>query len=268
MTALSSPPHRPEAVSCHTVMDGRASAGTPLVVCEWCEGHPDRSCPACAARRRRAVRLVSVEGLSVGEAARQMRLSVARVVRLLEADADRRCVGALVQADVATALLRRLLLDRQRHEPALTVAELARRLGSSQVAGRALAGAAGDRAQDRPARAQVSRPAVGARERRDRRADRARDRLRARMRSTDAEPRPGQTSAVEPASASADRCAGRRSGVGIAAMGCRRRGQAAGGRVPMIWVWRAERRAGKPLRGDRVLMTGRTEGASVRSWGA
>ena len=62
-----------------------------------------------------------------------MRLSVARVERLLEADADRRCVGALVQAEVATVVLRRLLVDRQRHEPTLTVAELARRLGSSQV---------------------------------------------------------------------------------------------------------------------------------------
>ena len=62
-----------------------------------------------------------------------MRLSVARVERLLEADADRRCVGALVQADVGTVLLRRLLVDRQRHEPTLTIAELARRMGTSQV---------------------------------------------------------------------------------------------------------------------------------------
>jgi hypothetical protein len=62
-----------------------------------------------------------------------MRLSVARVERLLEADADRRCVGALVQADVGTMLLRRLLVDRQQHEPMLTTAELARRMGSSQA---------------------------------------------------------------------------------------------------------------------------------------
>jgi hypothetical protein len=69
----------------------------------------------------------------VSEAARELRLSVARVERLLEADADRRCVGALVQADVGTVLLRRLLVDRQRHEPTLTVAEVARRVGTSQV---------------------------------------------------------------------------------------------------------------------------------------
>src|SRR4051794_37274669 len=72
-----------------------ASAGPALSGCEWCERHPDGSCPACAARRRRAVRLVGVEGRSVPEAARVMRLSVARVERLLEADADRRCLAAL-----------------------------------------------------------------------------------------------------------------------------------------------------------------------------
>src|SRR3954467_13194790 len=95
----------------------RADAGPALVSCEWCERYPDRSCPACAARRRRAVRVVAVEGRSVAEAAREMRLSVARVERLLEAEADRQCVRALVQGEVGTALLRELLRDRQRRDP-------------------------------------------------------------------------------------------------------------------------------------------------------
>src|SRR3954467_6956616 len=95
----------------------RDGAGPRLAGCEWCERYPDRSCPACAARRRRAVRLVAVEGGSVAEAAREMGLSVARVERLLEAEADRQCVRALVQGDVPTALLRELLRDRQRRDP-------------------------------------------------------------------------------------------------------------------------------------------------------
>ena len=46
-------------------------------------------------------------------------------------------------------------------------------------------------------------------------------------------------------------------GVGIAAMGFGGAGRQRVAGVPMIWLWRAERRArDKPLRGDRVLMTG------------
>src|SRR4051794_21166756 len=101
--------------------------------CEWCEQHPDRSCPACAARRRRAVRLVVGGGLPVSEAAREMRVSTARVERLLEADADRRCVSQFAGSEVSTERLRQLLLDRRRREPGLTIAALARRMGTSQV---------------------------------------------------------------------------------------------------------------------------------------
>src|SRR3954471_20616847 len=99
----------------HVRAGRRAAVGA--VACEWCERYPDRSCPVCAARRRRAVGLVTVEGVSVGEAARRMRLSIAYVERLLEAESDRRRVGVLVQDEVATALLRQLLEDQRRREP-------------------------------------------------------------------------------------------------------------------------------------------------------
>src|SRR3954447_6966359 len=102
------------------------------VDCAWCERHPDRPCPACAARRRRAVRLVD-GGWSVSQAAREMRLSIARVERLLEADEDRRALAALTGADVSTEALRRLLDERRRRDPELTTGVLARRVGSSQV---------------------------------------------------------------------------------------------------------------------------------------
>src|SRR4051794_3474667 len=107
MPSPTSPTRRP-AVSSRNAQRKRVRDGASptLAGCGWCERYPDRSCPACAARRRRAVRLVAVEGRSVAEAAREMRLSVARVERLLEAEADRQCVRALVQGEVGTALLR------------------------------------------------------------------------------------------------------------------------------------------------------------------
>jgi hypothetical protein len=64
-------------------------------VCDWCEQHPNRPCPACNARRRRAVRLVEGVGLPVAEAAQRMGLSVGRVERLLEEEADRRLLSAV-----------------------------------------------------------------------------------------------------------------------------------------------------------------------------
>jgi hypothetical protein len=69
----------------------------------------------------------------VSEAAREMRVSVARVERLLECDADRRCISEFAGSDVSTEVLRQLLVDRRRREPGLTIAALARRMGSSQV---------------------------------------------------------------------------------------------------------------------------------------
>lgn len=74
--------------------------------CVCCERNPDRACPACAARRRRAVRLVVGQRLTLAEAAQAMALPVARVERLLEEDADQRTIERLVQTHVASAVLR------------------------------------------------------------------------------------------------------------------------------------------------------------------
>jgi DNA-binding transcriptional regulator YiaG len=62
-----------------------------------------------------------------------MGVSVARVERMLEADADRRQLSEFTGSDVSTEVLRQLLIDRRRREPGLTVAALARRMGTSQV---------------------------------------------------------------------------------------------------------------------------------------
>jgi hypothetical protein len=102
-------------------------------VCDWCERHPNRPCPACNARRQRAVRLVEHHGLSVADTAAQMGLTAARVERLLEEEADRRTVVQFRQDKVDNAPLRQRFLERRRRDPALTSAELAHRLGTSPI---------------------------------------------------------------------------------------------------------------------------------------
>ncbi len=101
--------------------------------CEWCDRHPDRSCPACNARRRRAVRLVEGEGLAIASAARQMGLPAGRVERLLEEEADRRSLAQFRQSHVENATLRQRFRQRQLVDPALTPSVLARRVGTSPV---------------------------------------------------------------------------------------------------------------------------------------
>ena len=102
-------------------------------LCDWCEQHPNRSCPACNARRRRAVRLVEARGLSVTETAEQMGLPVGRVERLLEEEADRRTVIQFRQDYVDNAPLRQHFHERRVRDPSLTAAEIARRVGTSPI---------------------------------------------------------------------------------------------------------------------------------------
>jgi hypothetical protein len=101
--------------------------------CEWCVEHPSQPCPACNARRRRAVRLVEGNRLSVDEAACQMNLPVARVERLLEEEADRRTLAQFRQTHVDNAPLRQRFHALRRSDPPLTAAELGRRVGTSAI---------------------------------------------------------------------------------------------------------------------------------------
>ena len=105
----------------------------PASGCDWCERHPNRPCPACNARRRRAVRLVDGRGLSVTETAEQMGLPVGRVERLLEQEADRRTVLQFRQDHVDNTPLRQRFLQRRLGDPNLTAAEIARRLDTSAI---------------------------------------------------------------------------------------------------------------------------------------
>jgi hypothetical protein len=105
----------------------------PTLECAQCEEHPNRPCPACAARRRRAVRLVESLGLNTHEAARRMRLPVGRVERLLEEEADRRSLAAFRVSHVSNAPLRKRFRQRQLFDPTLTFSALAQRLGTSPI---------------------------------------------------------------------------------------------------------------------------------------
>jgi predicted nucleic acid-binding Zn ribbon protein len=101
--------------------------------CDWCEQHPNRACPACNARRRRAVRLVEDHGLSIAETADRMGLPVERVERLLEEEIDRRAVVQFRRDRVANAPIRQRFLKQRRRDSALTSGEIANRLGTSPI---------------------------------------------------------------------------------------------------------------------------------------
>ncbi|HEY6890700.1 MAG TPA: hypothetical protein VI300_23050 [Solirubrobacter sp.] len=63
-----------------------------------------------------------------------MKLTVARVERLLEEHRDRQALADVrVSPDVDNAALRRLLAEQRRRDPGLTVTGLARRIGTSPV---------------------------------------------------------------------------------------------------------------------------------------
>jgi hypothetical protein len=102
-------------------------------VCDRCDQHPNRPCPACNARRRRAIRLVEGHGLSVTETAEQMGLPVGRVERLLEEEADRRTVVQFRQDHVENTPLRQRFLEQRLNDPALTATTIAHHIGTSPI---------------------------------------------------------------------------------------------------------------------------------------
>ena len=103
--------------------------------------------PRCASgatstRTARALRVTPVAAApsasskpmaSVAETATRMRLPAGRVERLLEEEADRRTVARFRQNYVENATLREHLRARQLIDPTLTIAELARRVGTSPI---------------------------------------------------------------------------------------------------------------------------------------
>ena len=99
--------------------------------CDSCVQHGTARCPTCGIRRRTAIRLHERDGLSVDDIARRMRLTVPRVRRLLEQEADRRALARFETTRIPTARVRALLDRRRRQNPAFSIADLTRPAGYS-----------------------------------------------------------------------------------------------------------------------------------------
>jgi len=104
-------------------------AQTSVDSCAWCNAHPGRVCVSCTQRGRHATRLIEQAGMSVGEVAERMGLTVRRVERLLERERDRRQLLAYRCDTIPVAEIQRLIEARLRQEPTLSLAELARLAG-------------------------------------------------------------------------------------------------------------------------------------------
>jgi hypothetical protein len=98
--------------------------------CTSCLEYPDRQCRSCAARRRTVIRLFEQGNQAVSEIARHMRISTAKVLRLLEEHYDRRELRRYTQSTVQARVVRDKVDAWQRQDPAAhTLAELARLAG-------------------------------------------------------------------------------------------------------------------------------------------
>jgi hypothetical protein len=90
----------------------------------------NKGCPACTQRRRAVMRRVE-QGAGVEAIAAELGISVARVERLIEQDADRRELEAARVSCVPNEELRKAFKRWQAIDPAHSAAELARRSGLS-----------------------------------------------------------------------------------------------------------------------------------------
>jgi transcriptional regulator with XRE-family HTH domain len=81
---------------------------------------------ACTQRRRRAIELLEQHGLTVQEIARKLRLTVPRVNRLLEEEAQIRDLQQYKCDSVPVEQIHALLLQRQEEDPTLTKERIAR----------------------------------------------------------------------------------------------------------------------------------------------
>ena len=100
-----------------------------------CLANPRRVCVACAQRRRRAVELAEKDGLSVQEIATRMRLSVPRVERLFEEDAQIRDLQQYKCDSVAVGTIQGPVEARHAEDALLTQERIARLAGyTSRIA--------------------------------------------------------------------------------------------------------------------------------------
>jgi hypothetical protein len=113
----------------------RSAKCTTTRGCKRCQANPRRVCVACAKRRRRAVELAERDGLSTEAIAAKMRLTVPRVNRLLEEEAQIRDLEQYKCDSVPVKSIQALVATRQAEDPALTQERIARLAGyTSRIA--------------------------------------------------------------------------------------------------------------------------------------
>jgi serine/threonine protein kinase HipA of HipAB toxin-antitoxin module len=108
----------------------RASAIT-AETCLRCNG--GGTCASCAQRRKRAWRLITVEGLSWEDAAARMRLTPERVRVLVAQERDRQDLARYRLNMIPTERVRAFLEREQKRDPRLTRAEVAHYLDMKQI---------------------------------------------------------------------------------------------------------------------------------------
>ncbi len=113
-----------------TASSTRASAIT-AETCWRCNG--GGTCASCAQRRKRAWRLVTVEGLSCEEAAARMQLTPEQMCLLVSQERDRQDLARYRLNMIPTERVRAFLEREQKRDPRLTRAEVAHYLDMKQI---------------------------------------------------------------------------------------------------------------------------------------
>lgn len=99
--------------------------------CPRCNG--GGTCASCAQRRKRAWRLVTVDGLSHEDAAARMRLTPEQVRLLAAQERDRQDLARYRLNMIPTERVRAFLEREQKRDPRLTRAEVAHYLDMKQI---------------------------------------------------------------------------------------------------------------------------------------
>jgi len=114
------PDHRPGSTTSRSELCTKTIGG-----CRRCAEYPDRRCPACVQRRRRAMQLLE-EGRSIEQIAATMRLTVPRAERYIEEEEQARDLSHHHCDQIPAERIRTLYDQRRDEDPTLSIARIAR----------------------------------------------------------------------------------------------------------------------------------------------
>jgi hypothetical protein len=115
-----SPDHRPGSTTSESELCAKTIGG-----CRRCAEYPDRRCPACVQRRRRAMQLLE-EDRSIEQIAAAMRLTVPRAERYIEEEEQARDLSHHHCDQIPAERIRTLYDQRRDEDPTLSIAKIAR----------------------------------------------------------------------------------------------------------------------------------------------